>query len=271
MSNSLRPYGLQYARPPRPSPTPRAYSNSCPLSQWCHPTISSSVVPFSSCLQSFPALTLGNSSACCFLTRKPVSRKQGSPLGLWFPEKPNPHCFPYPDPCCAPTLFSRSESLSATAHKTWHQRPVLLTGSCLPLLKQNNNNKKHLSRTWVKEQPRRGHWSLSPGLSGFGTGRGQSFPDVPLKGWTGARGALQIYKEMPVPQVCTMRNQKLSEESHCPSGQGLPRAFWLFLLSSLTACPWPPPSSGSPPLPRHTLLQPSQAHTFPPNYQLWFP
>ena len=52
---TLQPHGLQYARPPRPSATPRVYSNSCPLSRWCHPTISSSVVPFSSCLQSFPA------------------------------------------------------------------------------------------------------------------------------------------------------------------------------------------------------------------------
>ena len=55
MSNSLRSHGLQHARPPWPSPTPRVYSNSCPSSRWCHPTISSSVVPFSSCLQSFPA------------------------------------------------------------------------------------------------------------------------------------------------------------------------------------------------------------------------
>ena len=55
MSNSLWLHGLQHARPPCPSPTPRVYSNSCPLSQWCHPTISSSVVLFSSCLQSFPA------------------------------------------------------------------------------------------------------------------------------------------------------------------------------------------------------------------------
>ena len=54
-SNSLRPHGLQYARLPCPSLTPRALSNSCPSSQWCHPTISSCVVPFSSCLQSFPA------------------------------------------------------------------------------------------------------------------------------------------------------------------------------------------------------------------------
>ena len=48
-------HGLQHARPPCPSPTPRAYSNSCPLNPWCHPTISSSVVPFFSCPQSFPA------------------------------------------------------------------------------------------------------------------------------------------------------------------------------------------------------------------------
>ena len=53
-SNSLQPHGLQHARPPCPSPTLGVYPNSCPLSQWCHPTISSSVVPFSSCLQSFP-------------------------------------------------------------------------------------------------------------------------------------------------------------------------------------------------------------------------
>ena len=51
-----QPHEPQHARPPCPSPTPRAYSNSCPLSRWCHPTISSSVVPFSVCLQSFPAL-----------------------------------------------------------------------------------------------------------------------------------------------------------------------------------------------------------------------
>ena len=55
VSNSLWPHGLQHSRPPCPTPTPRVYSNSCPLSQWCHPTISFSVVPFSSHLQSFPA------------------------------------------------------------------------------------------------------------------------------------------------------------------------------------------------------------------------
>ena len=56
ISDSLQPHGLQHARPPCPSPTPRVYSNSCPLSRWCHPTISYLVVPFSSHLQSFPAL-----------------------------------------------------------------------------------------------------------------------------------------------------------------------------------------------------------------------
>ena len=55
MSNSLRPHESQHARPPCPSPTPGVHSDSRPSSQWCHPAISSSVVPFSSCSQSFPA------------------------------------------------------------------------------------------------------------------------------------------------------------------------------------------------------------------------
>ena len=55
VSDSLQPHGLQHARLPCPSPSPRSYSNSYPLSQWCHPTTSSSVIPFASCLQHFPA------------------------------------------------------------------------------------------------------------------------------------------------------------------------------------------------------------------------
>ena len=55
VSNSLRPHEMQHARLPCSSPSPSAYSNSCPLSQWCHPRISSSVIPFSSCPESFPA------------------------------------------------------------------------------------------------------------------------------------------------------------------------------------------------------------------------
>ena len=56
VSDSLRLHEPQHTRPPCPSPTPRVHPNSCPLNRWCHPTISSSVVPFSSCPQSFPAL-----------------------------------------------------------------------------------------------------------------------------------------------------------------------------------------------------------------------
>ena len=55
MSDSLRPHESQHTRPPYLSPTPRVYSNSCPSSQWCHPAISSSVIPFSSCPESLPA------------------------------------------------------------------------------------------------------------------------------------------------------------------------------------------------------------------------
>ena len=55
VSNSLRPHGLQHPRPPCPSPTPRVHPNQCPSSQWCHPTISSSVSSYSSCPQSLPA------------------------------------------------------------------------------------------------------------------------------------------------------------------------------------------------------------------------
>ena len=55
MPDSLQPHEPQYARPPCPSPAPRVHSNSCPLSQWCHPIISSSATPFSSCPQSCPA------------------------------------------------------------------------------------------------------------------------------------------------------------------------------------------------------------------------
>ena len=66
LSDSLRCYGLQHSRLPCPSPTPRAYSNSCPSSQWCYPTILSSVIPFSSCLQSFTAW--GSFPMCQFFT-----------------------------------------------------------------------------------------------------------------------------------------------------------------------------------------------------------
>ena len=93
VSDSLQPHGLQHARLPCPSPTRGAYSNSCLLSWWCHPTISSSVVPFSSCLQSSPASgsfpvsqffasggqSIGVSASVSAL---PMNTQDWSPLGL---------------------------------------------------------------------------------------------------------------------------------------------------------------------------------------------
>ena len=92
VSDSLRPYELQHARPPCPSPTPRVYPNSCPLGRWYHSTISSSVVPFFSCPQSFTASgsfpmsqlfgsggqSIGVSASTSVL---PVNTQDWSPLG----------------------------------------------------------------------------------------------------------------------------------------------------------------------------------------------
>jgi len=93
VSDSLWPYGLQNVRLPHPSPSPETYSNSCPLSWWCCPTILSSVVPFSSCLQSFPvsrsflisrlfpsgAQSIGASASASVL---PMNIQDWFPLGL---------------------------------------------------------------------------------------------------------------------------------------------------------------------------------------------
>ena len=93
VSDSLWPHGLQHAKPPCPSPTPGVYWNSCPLCWWCHPPISSSVIPFSSCLQSFPASgslqigrffasvgqSIGESASTSVL---PVNIQDWFPLGL---------------------------------------------------------------------------------------------------------------------------------------------------------------------------------------------
>ena len=92
VSDSLQPHELQHTRPPSPSPTPRVYSNPCPLSRWCHPTILSSVIPFSSCPQSFQASgsfqisqlfascghSIGVSASTSVL---PMNTQDGSPLG----------------------------------------------------------------------------------------------------------------------------------------------------------------------------------------------
>ena len=90
MSDSLRPREPQHARPPCPSPTPGVYPNPCPSSWWCHPTISSSVVPFSSCPQSFPAsgsfpvsqfFVSGGQSIGVSASVLPMSTQDWSPLG----------------------------------------------------------------------------------------------------------------------------------------------------------------------------------------------
>ena len=73
MSDSLRPHGLWHARLPCPSPSPGACSNSCPLSRWCHPTVSSSIIPFSSCLQSFPASSRVFSNESVLYIRWPIN------------------------------------------------------------------------------------------------------------------------------------------------------------------------------------------------------
>ena len=91
MSDSLWHYGLQHTRFPCPSPIPRVCSNSCPLSWWCHPTISSSVVPFSSCFQSSPAsgslpmswlFASGGQSIEALASVLPMTIKGWLPLGL---------------------------------------------------------------------------------------------------------------------------------------------------------------------------------------------
>ena len=93
MSDSLWPHELQHARPPGPSPTARVHPNPCPLSWWCLPTISSSVIPFSSCPQSFPAsgsfqmsqfFALGgqNIGASASASVLPINIQDWSPLGL---------------------------------------------------------------------------------------------------------------------------------------------------------------------------------------------
>ena len=91
MPNTLGTHRLQHTRLPCPSPTPGAYSNSCPSSQWCHPTISSSVIPFSSCLQSSPAswsfpvtqfFVSGGQSIRVAASVLPVNIQDWFPLGL---------------------------------------------------------------------------------------------------------------------------------------------------------------------------------------------
>ena len=97
MSDSLRPNGLQHARLSCPLPSPKVCSNSCPLSRWCHPTISSSVIPFSSCPQSFPAsesfpIQVSYKGYCSGTTKqKPMHRVRVGGRRRW---RASPHVVP---------------------------------------------------------------------------------------------------------------------------------------------------------------------------------
>ena len=139
ISNSLRPHGLQHARTPCPSPTSRAYSNSCPSSWWCHPIISSSVIPFSSCLQSFP--TSGSFPMSQFFTSSgqsiwvsasasvlPMNSQDWFPLGWtgW--------------------IFLQSKGLSRVFSNTTVQKHQLLGAQ----LSSQSNSHIH---TWPLEKP----------------------------------------------------------------------------------------------------------------------
>ena len=142
MSDSLRPHESQHTRPPGPSPTPRVHSNSCPLSQWCHPAISSSVVPFLSCPQSLPVSgsfpmsqlfalggqSIGVSASASVLA---MNTQDWSPLGwtgwislqskglsrVFFNTKVQKHQF-----------FSAQPSLWSISYiHTWHGKTIALT------------------------------------------------------------------------------------------------------------------------------------------------
>ena len=132
--DSLWPYGLQHARLPCPSLSPRAYSNPCPLSRWCHSTISSSVIPFSSCPQSFPSsgsfpvsllFTSGGQStgASASPSVLPVNIQGWFPLGLtvWSPCCPGNSQKSSPSP-----QFKSINSLAGTQPSLWSKSHIYI-------------------------------------------------------------------------------------------------------------------------------------------------
>ena len=133
VSDSLRPHGLEHARPPCPSPTPRVYSNSHPLSQWCYPTISSSVVLFSSHFHSFP-------------TRRSSDLVVSDSL--------QPHGLQHARlPCASPTprVYSNSCALSRWCNPTSSScRPLLLLPSIFPSIRVFSNESALCIR-WQKQ------------------------------------------------------------------------------------------------------------------------
>ena len=139
-SGSLRPHGLQHTRPPCPSPTPTVYPNSCPLSWWCHPTISSSVIPFSSHLQSFPAsgsfpmswlFTSGGQSieVSASTSVLPMNTQDWSPLGWtgWIFSQPKGLAKSSPTP--------QFKSINSAALSFPHSPPFTSIHDYCPLLK----------------------------------------------------------------------------------------------------------------------------------------
>ena len=139
MCNSLWPHGLQHARPPSPSPTPGVYSNSCPLSQWCHPTISSSVICFSSHLQSSPAsgsFQMNHFFASCGQTIGVSASASVLPMNIqdWFPLG------------CTGSISLQSKGFSRIFSKTTVQKHWFL-GIQLSL-----QSHSHI-HTWPQEKP----------------------------------------------------------------------------------------------------------------------
>ena len=139
VSNFLWPHGLQHARPPCPSPTCGVYSNSRPLSQWCHPTISSSVIPFSSHLQSFP--TSGSFPVSQFFTLG------GRSIGVPAPTSVLPmniqDCSPLG---CTDLISLQSKGLSRVFSNTTVQKHQFFGAQ----LSSESNSHIH---TWLLEKP----------------------------------------------------------------------------------------------------------------------
>ena len=135
VSDSLQPHWLQHARPPCPSPTPGVYTNSCPLSWWCHPTISSSVVPFSFHLQSFPTSGSFQMSQFCASGGQSIGVSASTsvlPMNIedWFPGLISP----------------QSKGLSRVFSNTIVQNHQFF---CTQLSSQSNS---HI-HTWLLEKP----------------------------------------------------------------------------------------------------------------------
>ena len=170
VSNSLRPCGLQHARLPCLSPTPEAYSNSCPLSQWCHPTISSSVIPFSSCPQSLPASGTFLSESVLYITlilllldsfQIPMTSFLCRAYHTWFPvflfnQYCNEHLYTYKVAHCIISLWKLltdllDQRIRSKDHRFWYSTLtidkliLLFVSLSSSYLEQQNERYLHLA------------------------------------------------------------------------------------------------------------------------------